>query len=411
MNERKNSAGGSGLYALEREALIVGTGGGGGNAVSRMAPNLPEGLRLLAINSDLQALAACAGVETLQIGERVTDGLGAGGDTAMGKLAAEEDRQLIIDAVFGARFVALVVGLGGGVGTGAAPVVAEIARESGALTICFATLPFAFEGEKRRAIAEEGLKALMSHCDVVVRLPNDHLLAAQGEQAELATVFARADEMLGVGIGALCGLLFQTGVINLDFADMRQLVQASGGLCAFGYGEAHGARRVEEVTSALRRSPVLAERNDLNLAETVLVNIVGGSDLTLNEVQAIVAEFRTAVRPNAHILLGAAVNREWSDRIAVTVLVPYHPRSLAELVDLAVNREESPALSGAEAPADRLDTERMGAQKRRRARQTKLNFDPTEKGRFKNVEPTIYEGEDLDVPTFIRRGVKLSIER
>lgn len=391
--------------------LLVGIGGGGCNAVTHIATSWSGGPDILSVNTDQQALASCPGTQPLAIGSKVTDGLGAGGDPAIGRLAADDDKELLRDAMFGMRFVIMVTALGGGTGTGAAPVIAQIAREEGALTLCFATLPFGFEGDKRMRQAEEGLKVLTGHCDVVVRLPNEYLVAQSADDASLTQTFEQTDEMLGVAIKALAGMLAQTGVINLDFADMRQLVESSSGLCAFGYGEGTGSRRAERAARAALKHPMIARSEGLQHTDTLMVNIVGGTELALKDVQTVMDRITDAARSDAHILMGTAVQEDWSGKLAVSLLVPQVVGGRRRQAPLPSDVPSTSAAGVDDQPERGRTSAKVGAGAGKAARQTKLNFDSNDKGRFKNVEPTMVDGEDLDVPTFIRRGVKLSGDR
>lgn len=376
--------------------IVIGVGGGGGNAVSRMYAQWPDGPDVTAVNTDAKALAACSAPTRVQIGRNLTNGLGAGGDPNVGKLAAEDDVDMLRELVSQADLVFLVTALGGGTGTGAAPLVARVAREEGALVLCFATLPFEFEGERRRRQAEDGLRALRMHADVVISMPNQRLLDSADGRASLADAFEKADAALGVGIRALWKLLAQTGIINLDFADLRHLIEHSGGTCAFGYGEATGAGKAAEAVNQILRSPLLDRGERLGKAGALLISIVGGPDLTLVEVKNVMSKLGAAAKPDARRVMGAAVDETWQNRLAVTVLA-------------AENFEEEEAAAAApEAEPGLFSKQALGAGK---PVQEDLKFDPVDKGRFKGVDPTVYQGEDLDIPTYIRRRIPLSSER
>jgi cell division protein FtsZ len=380
--------------------MLVGVGGGGCNSVAHAAGTWTTGPDVLCVNTDAQALAGNWGTHALAIGQQTCHGLGAGGDPAIGKLAAEEDRERIRDALLGVDLAVLAVGMGGGTGTGAAPVVSRVARDEGALTLCFATLPFSFEGEKRMQQARDGLRDLSASADVIVCLPNDHLFEA-GEEQSLVEAFARTDRMLAVAVQSLDGVLSRTGVVNLDFADFRQLAEQSGGLCSFGFAEASGAKKSEKVVTALLKSPYL-ERGQV-LAETgaCLVNILGGRDLTLAEVRQVMERLQSLTPKHIEFHFGAAVDEAMDGKLAVTVLAA-QPRSAAEQFGLT-DRPGVPRLAE--------KTGGTGGQTRLRPLQEKLALDSTDRGRFRGVEPTIYDGQDLDLPTFHRRGVKLSLDK
>jgi cell division protein FtsZ len=388
--------------------VIVGLGGGGCNAVARMNAGWGEGPLVAAVNTDSQALAACDVPVRVQIGKGITQGLGAGGDTAVGKLAAEDDGDSLRELVSQADIVVIVAALGGGTGTGAAPILARIAREQGAMTLCFVTLPFEFEGELRNQQAEEGLRALRMVADVIITLPNQRLLELLESQTGLADAFGKADAMLGVGIRSLWRLLSKAGIINLDFADLRHLVEHSGGSCSFGYGEGTGAAKALAAVSELMKSPLLDRGRILSQSGALMVSISGGPDLTLIDVQKIMSQLTTMARPGVKIFMGATVDEGWQNRIALTVLA-------ADSWSGDASKAVRP-VSGIEKKDESLamDTKaglKPAAAAHARTIQPTLNFDAGDKGRFKNVEPTIYGGEDLDIPTFVRRGIKLSFEK
>lgn len=387
--------------------LVVGLGGGGSNAVARMRASWRDGPDVAVVNTDTQALAACKVPTRLQIGRNLTQGLGAGGDPAVGKLAAEDDTDLLRELVSHLDVVFIVVTLGGGTGTGLAPILARIAREEGALTLCFATLPFGFEGERKKRQAEDGLRALRMHSDVVIQMPNERLVRLAEEQTSLVDVFGKADVMLGVGIRALWRLLSQTGIINVGFADLRHLVEHSQGSCTFGYGEGTGPNRTAAAIASLVKSPLLDSGNVLGQAGALLISIVGGSDLTLVDVQRIMNQVTSVAQPGVHLFMGATIDESWQDKIALTVLAAEHAQEVAA----AEATEAAPAAPAAEAgaaPGKSAGKTRPG---KIRAVQRTFDFDSVEKGKFWNTEPTVYEGQDLDIPTFIRRGIKLSFEK
>ena len=227
--------------------VVLGLGGAGCNAVSRMSAAWTDGPTVIAMNTDTQALAACTASRSVQIGSKVTHGLGAAGDTTVGRLSAEEDMEKIQEILSSADLLFLVVGLGGGTGTGAAPIIAQAAKKLGVLTLCFATMPFPFEGDRRRRQAEEGLRTLQRTADVIIHLPNQRLLELVPAKTGIEEAFRTSDELVGEGIHGLWRLLSKSGVINLDFADVRQLAERSGGSCAFGFSQADGPARATVV--------------------------------------------------------------------------------------------------------------------------------------------------------------------
>jgi cell division protein FtsZ len=378
-----------------RRILVLGLGGAGGNCVSRMAEGWSDGPVVVAMNTDTQALAGCTTPRCLQIGPKVSHGLGAGGDTTVGRLAAEESIELIQEVVSEADLLFLVVGLGGGTGTGAAPVVAQAARKLGALTLCFVTMPFPFEGDRRRRQAEDGLRALQHVADTVVCLPNERLLELAPQESGLPEAFRVADQIVGTGIHGLWQLLSQTGVINLDLADVRQLAERSGGCCAYGFSRAEGPARTAMVLQNLVASPLLEKGRLLSEAAALLVNITGGQDLTLADFRGLMGQIASMARPGAHLFCGAIVDPAYRGKLALTVLASENWL------------EERTAARGivAKPPAETPSTPD------RKVEELQLDLTPANRGRFNNVEPTYHKGEDLDIPTFIRRNVRLSFEK
>lgn len=385
--------------------LVVGVGGGGCNALARMYREWPPGLEAAAVNTDSQSLSACGVPTRVQIGRNLTQGMGAGGDPAVGKLAAEDDADMLRELVSQADVVCIVAAMGGGTGTGAAPILARLAREEGALTMCFATLPFDFEGERRQRQAREGLRALRMHADVVVRMPNQLLLEMVENRTSLVEGFAQADRMLGVGLRALWNLLDQTGIINLTFSDLRHLVEHSGGECAFGYGEGTGPDKAADAVAALSANPLLDHGSVLSRSGALMVNIVGGSDLTLAEVQKVMSQLTAHARDDARLFMGATVDEAIEDTLRLTVLAAENWQE-----EQAAAREPPKIV---EAVEDAAGTRHGNGAKPQQKRPVQVDFDfePGDRGRFRNVEPTIYDGEDLDIPTYVRRGIKLSFEK
>ncbi|HBA84217.1 MAG TPA: hypothetical protein DCZ95_09015 [Verrucomicrobia bacterium] len=395
-----------------QKILVAGVGGGGSNVVDRMVKSWSEGPEAAVINTDLKALGACEVSQRIQIGRNITKGLGAGGDVSAGKMAAEDDVDRLRGLVAHSHLVIIVAALGGGTGTGAAPILARIAREEGALTLCFVSMPFDFEGERRTEHARDGLRALKMEADAVVCLPNQNLLEMVPDKTSLISAFETSDQMIGTGIQSLWRLLTQNGMINLDFADLRNLVEHSGGSCSFGYGEGEGSEKSAQALHSITAGPLLDHGNVLAQSEALLISIVGGMDLTLMDIQTIMAHLKAIARPDARLAMGATINPEWKGRLALTVLA-------------ADNWDETPPAPAAPAPAASKSTSKVekepelvmdlsaeGRAARKKGIQATLDFESNEKGRlFSKVEPTLYNGEDLDIPTFVRRGIKISIDK
>src|SRR3954471_13992377 len=299
---------------------LVGVGGAGANAVDRLKMENLERLQLAVINTDLQSLASSPVQDKVLIGMSVTRGLGAGGDPELGREGAETDREKIAAVVKDCDLVFLVTGMGGGTGSGASPVVAEIAAETGALVIAFVTMPFSFEGGRRLKQAEEGLRALRQVCDAVIPLPNDVLLQEAADNETVLDSFARADEWIGRGVKSIWSMLFKTGLINLDFATLRQAFQHRGGKTLFGLGEGSGANAVSDAISSLKLCPLLHTPEFSRKADRLLVNITGGADLTLPKVNELMSAITDQFGRDSHIIMGAVIDEDMPGRVEVCII-------------------------------------------------------------------------------------------
>lgn len=296
---------------------VIGIGGGGTNAVNRMIAEGLQGVTFLAINTDGQALLHSSAEHTIRIGEKLTRGLGAGGDPLVGSKAAEESYEELRTALIGADMVFLTAGMGGGTGTGAAPVVACIAKEVGALTIGVVTKPFTFEGARRRAMAEEGLNKLKENVDTLIIIPNDRLLEVADKKISLQNAFRVADDVLHQGIQGISELITIPGLINLDFADVRTIMGA-GGAALMAIGRASGENRAVTAAEAAIQSPLLDVRIDG--ARGVLFNITGGEDLTLHDVYEAAEIVRRVADPDVNLIFGAVLNPDMKDQVQVTLI-------------------------------------------------------------------------------------------
>ena len=296
---------------------VVGVGGGGSNAVTRMIPTRLPGVQYVAINTDLQALENCPAEVKVRIGDRLTRGLGAGSDPLRGQRSAEESREDIAEALRNAEMVFVTSCLGGGTGTGAAPVVAEIAREQGALTIGVVTKPFAFEGAKRRQQAEEGVRDLQEKVDTLIVIPNDRLLQICEPNISIAEAFKAADDVLRQGIQGISELITMPGMVNLDFADVRKIMTDAGpALMAIGVG--HGEQRATDAARQAIASPLLEV--DITGATGVLFNITGPENLSLQELDQAARTIAEVVDPEAEIIFGTAVDESLDDEVRITVI-------------------------------------------------------------------------------------------
>jgi len=296
---------------------VIGVGGGGGNAVNRMIASSVSGVEFWSINTDAQALAQASSINRLQMGQKLTRGLGAGGNPAIGQKAAEESRDEIAMALENTDLVFITAGMGGGTGTGAAPIVAEVAKEMGALTVGVVTRPFTFEGRRRTSQAEEGIAALQSRVDTLIIIPNDKLLAVISEQTPVQEAFRVADDILRQGVQGISDIITVPGLVNVDFADVRA-VMADAGSALMGIGVGSGKSRAREAAIASISSPLL--ESSIEGARGVVFNITGGSDLTLHEVNAAAEIIYEVVDPNANIIFGAVIDDRMQGEIRITVI-------------------------------------------------------------------------------------------
>ena len=296
---------------------VVGIGGGGGNAVNRMISSNLSGVEFWSINTDAQALMQSASPRRLQLGQKLTRGLGAGGNPAIGQKAAEESREDIAAALADADLVFITGGMGGGTGTGAAPIVAEIAKEIGALTVGVVTRPFKFEGKRRITQADEGVEALKTRVDTLIVIPNDRILSVISEQAPLQDAFRAADDILRQGVQGIADIINVPGLVNVDFADI-QAVMADAGSAMMGIGVGSGKARAEEAANAAIDSPLL----DCSIkgAQGIVFTITGGHDLTLHEVNIAAETIYEQVDDNANIIFGAIVDEQLQNEIHMTVI-------------------------------------------------------------------------------------------
>lgn len=296
---------------------VIGVGGGGGNAVNRMIEGGVTGVEFWSINTDAQALTNAAAPKRLQVGQKLTRGLGAGGNPAIGQKAAEESRDEIATALEGSDLVFITAGMGGGTGTGAAPIVAEVAKELGALTVGIVTRPFTFEGRRRSGQADEGIGALQSRVDTLIVIPNDKLLSVISEQTPVQEAFQAADDVLRQGVQGISDIITIPGLVNVDFADVRA-VMADAGSALMGIGVGTGKSRAREAAMASISSPLL--ESSIDGARGVVFNITGGTDLTLHEVNAAAEIIYEVVDPNANIIFGAVIDERLQGELRITVI-------------------------------------------------------------------------------------------
>ena len=412
---------------------VLGIGGAGCNAAAHLAAAGFTAVDYVAINTDVAALGECSLATKHQMGAALTRGLGAGSDPDVGRAAAEADAEALRELCSGAQVVLILAGLGGGVGTGAAPILAQLAKESGALVLAAVTLPFEFEGKRRQQQAQLGLERLRRTADAVITLPNQRVLQALDEGASMVKTFAAANDFLVQG---LCGLsrLFQSGgMIPASFADLCAVVRDRHTESCLASAEIAMPADAGELVERLLAHPYMEGGKALDDSEAVLVSLVGGPELTMAEVTRVMERINARCE-DAEVVLGASVDAALTGRLSVTVVAA--KRKVASNEQFPVSRAvESPSPSDESSfpfimpptrsgtrlvpPAPTLTPQQMeqilvgqpamrGRRKSAKARQQQLPLEIVSKGRFEKIEPTIHHGEDLDVPTFIRRNTPLN---
>jgi cell division protein FtsZ len=297
---------------------VIGVGGGGGNAVQHMVTQNIEGVDFIVANTDAQALKGCTARVALQLGGNMTKGLGAGANPEIGRQSALEDRERIIETIQGADMLFITAGMGGGTGTGAAPVIAQIAKELGILTVAVVTKPFPFEGKKRTSVADTGIRELTEYVDSLITIPNDKLLSVLGKNITLLDAFRAANNVLQGAVQGIAELITRPGLINVDFADVRT-VMSEMGMAMMGTGRARGADRARVAAEAAIGSPLLEDVN-LTGARGILVNITAGLDLSIGEFEEVGNTVKAFASDNATVVVGTVIDPEMTDELRVTVV-------------------------------------------------------------------------------------------
>lgn len=374
---------------LTNDAVIkvIGVGGGGGNAVEHMVRERIEGVEFFAVNTDAQALRKTAVGQTIQIGSGITKGLGAGANPEVGRNAADEDRDALRAALEGADMVFIAAGMGGGTGTGAAPVVAEVAKDLGILTVAVVTKPFNFEGKKRMAFAEQGITELSKHVDSLITIPNDKLLKVLGRGISLLDAFGAAGDVLKGAVQGIAELITRPGLMNVDFADVRT-VMSEMGYAMMGSGVASGEDRAEEAAEMAISSPLL-EDIDLSGARGVLVNITAGFDLRLDEFETVGNTIRAFASDNATVVIGTSLDPDMNDELRVTVVATGIGMDKRPEITLVTNKQvQQPVM-------DRYQQHGMAPLTREQKPVAKVVND--------NAPQTAKEPDYLDIPAFLRK--------
>ena len=393
--EEENSAHDSGRLSFDDDTVtrarikVIGVGGGGGNAVNRMIASGIAGVEFLVANTDQQALKSSLAPEKITLGAKLTKGLGCGADPEIGRQAALEDTEKILEAIEGADMVFITAGLGGGTGTGGAPIVASLASELGALTVAVVTKPFTFEGRTRQIQAQEGVRELREQVDTLISIPNDRLLQTVERTTSLSEAFSTADDVLRQAVQGISDLITVPGLINLDFADVRTIMRGMGD-AVMGTGIAEGDKRAEDAAKMAISSPLLEDAS-VDGAKGVIINITGGEDMGLHEVKDASSIIHDAAHEDANIIFGAVVDPKMAGKVKVTVIAT------------GFNRAESPGRRTAVTPVDISNYTQpkamaVGSEEFYRRGADNLADDLD----FGTVETE--DGEDLDVPAFMRRG-------
>jgi cell division protein FtsZ len=470
---------------------VVGVGGAGSNVLDRIVLDGLDKADLIAINTDVQSLASSVASTKVQLGRTVTRGLGAGGDPEVGYNAAFESADEIRHALTDARMIFICTGLGGGTGSGAAPAVAQVARENGSLVLAFATLPFAFEGKRRLAQAREALAKLRENCDAVICFENDRMGDMVAPKAGIHQAFAVADVTISQSVRSIVSLIQRPGLIRIGFDDLLSALRSPSGRCVFGFGESDSDNRAHDALTQALKNPLMDRGRMLADASHVLVQVSGGPGMTLTEVEILMQELGKHIHDDTQIIFGTAVDSRMGNRLSVTLISslageeevappPAKPAKAAkvakaaaplapipepepvappeppiweqreEIVPEVVAQEEEPAnepetftpelIQNEEVEAaEAVDVESLASlpeeseieepqqprvilprkkptifqepkpvvEKKPLAKQEVMQFEPVTRGRFEKSEPTIVEGQDLDVPTFLRKNVRV----
>ncbi|OGY94215.1 MAG: cell division protein FtsZ [Candidatus Komeilibacteria bacterium RIFOXYC1_FULL_37_11] len=371
---------------------VIGVGGSGGSAVNRMVASKIRGVDFIAVNTDAQALHSSIAPRKIHIGKTTTKGLGAGMDPDLGLKSAEENEQDIMEHIAGADMVFITCGLGGGTGTGAAPLIADLAREAGALTVAVVTKPFTFEGVQRKAIAERGLERLIDKVDTIITIPNDRLLQIIDKKTSLLEAFSIVDEVLKQGVQGISEVITVPGLVNVDFADVKAIM-SSAGSALMGIGTASGENRARDAAKAAIDSPLL--ELSINGATGVLFTISGASDLTMYEVNEAAEVITGSCDPEAKIIFGTVIDEALGDKVKVTVIATGFKGN--DNMTVKSNVSSSHSMSHPENFAKKSEERKM-----------KQAFEKERDDRVEEVVdvPKTQKEEELDIPAFLRKKLR-----
>jgi len=382
---------------------VIGVGGGGGNAVTHMVNAGIDGVDFICLNTDAQALKHSKVKMGLQIGCNITKGLGAGADPEVGRQAAMEDRDRIIEMIEGSDMLFITAGMGGGTGTGAAPVVAQVAKELGILTVAVVTKPFAMEGSKRSNLAEQGINELAKHCDSLITIPNQKLLSVLGGDMTLLDAFKSANQVLQGAVQGIAELITKPGMINVDFADVRT-VMAETGMAMMGSGSARGENRAKEAAEAAVSSPLLEDVN-LQGAHGLLINVTAGMDLRTSEFAIVGDTVKRYASEDANVVVGCVIDPEMSDEIRVTVVATGIGRQVIQVQVPEMDSRRPVAMEGGRAarPAPRPIEDLSIPTYIRNQREQQAAAPATTQRRAVGDGMSYGEESMLDIPAFLRR--------
>ena len=388
------------LETVDQQAVIkvVGVGGGGGNAVNYMQQSNIEGVEFINANTDVQALQSSECPTIIQLGGNLTKGLGAGADPDIGRQAAVEDRERIAESLAGSDMIFITAGMGGGTGTGAAPVIAEIARDIGALTVAVVTRPFMFEGARRDKLADQGLKLLRESCDSLITIPNEKLLEVMGKEASLQDAFAMANDVLRNAVQGISELITSPGLINVDFADVKT-VMSEMGQAMMGSARATGVNRAAEAARNALSSPLLEDTN-INGAKGILVNVTAGPDLSIGEFGEVGGMIRDMASDDATVVIGTSIDPEMNEDLRVTMVatgIDQNQTSASDRHKYQVVQPVAKAVGSDYDPVAKTDSYQDDQQESALV---------SRKGMSSSGELPLFDYDDddkLDVPTFLRR--------
>lgn len=387
-------------YESEAVIKVIGVGGGGGNAVQHMVKESIEGVQFIAANTDAQALRNHTADVTVQLGQDITKGLGAGANPEVGRQSAEEDRENIRIQLDGADMVFIAAGMGGGTGTGAAPVVAEVAKELGVLTVAVVTKPFPFEGKKRMTVADEGIQALEQSVDSLITIPNEKLLKVMGKGTSLLDAFSAANNVLLGAVQGIAELITRPGLINVDFADVRAVMKEMG-TAMMGTGAASGEDRAQEAAEMAINSPLL-EDIDLSGARGVLVNVTAGMDMSIDEFETVGNTVKAFASDNATVIVGTVIDTEMSDELRVTVVATGIGAERKPDISLVNKAQSTPKREPQAAYRADIDS---GATAPRYEEQEEAQTEPKPEAKRQTAAKPKQDKEldYLDIPAFLRK--------